>query len=171
MIILGAWLLADFMSGLIHWWQDRVLIHPSRHEFINQIKIDNDMHHDRPAQMISYSIWQNIKTSVIIAWPVSLVLLLSGYPLVIWLAVFFASFGNMIHRFAHLPHARVPRVVKVLQWTGFFISFKHHHDHHFLKHKLLKKEKTTKRYCPMTNWLNPILDGVGFFRLLEKVFL
>lgn len=105
-----------------------------------------------------------------IAWPGAIILFLIGCPTVIWLAVFFASFGNAVHRFSHTPKSKLNPFIKLVQKTGLFISFEHHNVHHFDEHGPIRKENTTGRYCPMTNWLNPLLDKSGFFRLLERIF-
>jgi ubiquitin-conjugating enzyme E2 variant len=167
--ILGAWLLADFGSGIVHWAQDRLLNETSRFKFLNSIKDDNDLHHHRPGAMIQLTMWENINTTAPFTIPLSIILFAVGCPLVIWLAVFFASFANIIHRWAHIPLRSTNLVIKSMQATGLFISFEHHLRHHFNSHGLVRKEDTTGKYCPMTNWLNPILDGVGFFYLLERL--
>lgn len=169
MTILFAWLLADFLTGLVHFAQDRLLLEPSRFLFINRIKLDNDLHHAKPAAMTRFSMWENINTSAPYTIPVAGCLFLLGCPTVIWLALFFASFANLVHRFAHLPKAKVPPLVKAVQWTGLFITFDHHHVHHFDKNGTIKKEVTTVRFCPMTNWLNPILDKVGLFMFIARM--
>lgn len=171
MTILFAWLLADFLTGLVHFAQDRLLLWESRFKFINQVKADNDLHHRRPGAMLQYSVWENINTSVPIAWPASAILFALGCPTVVWLAFFFAGFGNAVHRLSHAPKSKRNRLVKFLQWTGIFISFDHHHKHHFDAKGLVEKENTTVRYCPMTNWLNPILDGVRFFDFLAYLLV
>lgn len=167
MTILFAWLLADFLSGLIHWWEDRVLVGPSKFAFVNRIKADNDLHHSKPAALTRETYWGNINTSVPVAWPLALGLFLIGCPTVIWLAVFFASFANLVHRFSHMPKRKIPRVVRFLQWTRLFISVDHHAKHHFDENGVIEKQNTTIRYCPMTGILNPVLDRLRFFHLLE----
>lgn len=169
MTFIFAWILADFISGIVHWAQDRLLIEP-KSRFLKSVQADNELHHDRPAAMLSFTPLENINTSVIVAWPLALLLFIIGAPPVIWLAVFFASFGNLVHRFAHLPRAKLPRIIKVLQSTGVFISVAHHAKHHFDEMGVIGRMSTSRRYCPMTNWLNPILDRFGFFNFLETVF-
>lgn len=169
MTILFAWLLADFFTGLIHWAQDRLLVKETRFAFLNTIKADNDLHHDRPAAMVHLSMWENINTSAPYAWPLAAVCFIIGFPMIVWLTILFASFGNLVHRFAHMPKGRVPRPIRWLQRTGLFISFDHHHMHHFDDEGVIEKENSKIRFCPMTNWVNPVLDYVRFFRFLERI--
>lgn len=171
MTILLAWLLADFLTGLVHFAQDRLLLNPSRFLFINQIKLDNDLHHAKPAAMTRFSMWENINTSVPFTVPIAGGLFLLGCPTVIWLAIFFASFGNLVHRFAHMPKKKVHPLIRMVQWTGLFITFDHHHVHHFDENGVIKKEDTAVRYCPMTNWLNPILDKLKVFWFLGRILV
>lgn len=168
--ILSAWLLADFLSGIVHWLEDKVLLGESRFEFLNGVKRDNDLHHAKPSAMTRFSLWQNMNTTAVITFPLSAGLWLVGAPMIAWLSILFASFANVVHRFAHMPRGKVPLIVRWLQSIGLFISFDHHHSHHFDDRGLIPKDKSTARYCPMTCWLNPILDHVGFFRQLERLW-
>lgn len=171
MTIILAWLFADFISGVVHWIEDKVLVAPSRYSFLNALRVDNDLHHRSPAAMLKLTPAENIQESVLIAWPLAAILFILGIPTIIWLGVFFASFANFVHRLAHQPPGRVNRLVRFLQKTGLFISAEHHLRHHFNSKGLIAKENTTIHYCPMTNWLNPALDKIRFFYFLERIFL
>lgn len=166
--VLGAWLLADFLSGLVHWWEDRALIGASRFKFINEIREDNERHHRAPGYLTRLSWWDNVSTTAPAAWAVTGVLWTVGAPPLILLTAFFAGFGNLVHRWAHEHPAQVPRAVRALQRTGLFISADHHSGHHYLDEQLISREQSQIRFCVMTNWLNPVLDAAGFFRLLER---
>jgi hypothetical protein len=167
--ILLAWFLADLVTGLVHWVEDRLLIFNTGIKFLEGIKADNDLHHAEPTALTKYSYWGNINTSAIFAWPLSVGLYFLGVYPVICLAVFFTGFANLIHRFAHTPEAELPRIVLLLQKTGLFLSSKHHHTHHYGPHGLIRKEETTGCYCAMTNWVNPIVDKIGLFTFLNKL--
>jgi len=170
--ILSAWFLADFIAGLVHWWQDRFLSSKSRASFLKRISADNELHHENPYAMCRYTPVENLRTSAPYGLALSLITFLAGAPLVIWLALFFVSFGNLVHRYAHDRRNKVPLGVKFLQDIGLFISPRHHNDHHrgiFVKR--IPKEQAHRNFCPMTNYLNPILDYVKFFSRLEKVII
>lgn len=168
--LLFAWLLADFVTGIAHWVQDRLLFKPTKFKFLNDIKTDNDLHHSRPTAMLKHTAWQNINTSVPLALPAAALFFVLGAPTVFWLAAVLGAFANLIHRFAHTPRSKLNPVIRFLQDTGLFISGEHHNVHHFDENGVIKKEDTTVRYCPMTNWLNPVLDRIGFFGFLNWVF-
>jgi hypothetical protein len=164
--ILCAWLLADFLSGVAHWAQDRVLAE-SKSKFWNQVIADNVLHHTNPAAMLEFSILENIRISVTATWPLALGLYLIGAPTVIWLAIFFVSFGNGVHWFSH--QRKVNWFIKGLQKIGIFASFDHHKSHHAIKGRLIDRGSAVEKYCVMTDWVNPILDAIRFFRILEAL--
>jgi hypothetical protein len=47
-----------------------------------------------------------------------------------------------------------------LQRVGLLQSRRHHAEHH--------KNPYSVKFCTTTDWLNPILDAVRFWRALEK---
>ena len=174
--IIFSWLIADVITGVIHWVQDHYFVDDSKYKIVAAISKDNGLHHSKPEAMGHLSIWENINTSAPYGWAASAILFFIGTSPLVWLSVFFASFGNLVHRFAHIPRNKVPAVIKWLQITGLFISAKHHNQHHRKTtlsdcqkpiHSLIAKEDSNTKFCPMTNWMNPILDTVKFFSLLE----
>lgn len=174
MIILFAWLLADFLAGIIHWIEDKIFTETTMHVF-SDLNADNTLHHAKPAAMLSYSYWGNISTSAIFTLPLTALLWYFNAPQIFTLAIFFSTFGNLVHRFAHTPPRKIPLWIKFMQKIGLFISPAHHGTHHYqIKKrsvtKILSKAEAYERYCPMTNWLNPILDGIKFWNFLEYLF-
>jgi len=167
MTVVAAWFLADILAGIVHWWEDQYLDGKSRFSFINRISKDNDLHHQDPGFMSKLTLWENLDTTVYIAWPLVLFLFLIGTPTIIWLTLLFASFANLVHRFAHMPNVKHNFIISALQGFGIFISHDHHVKHHNGYMARIKKEDTTIRWCPMTNWMNPILDKIKFFKFLE----
>ena len=165
--ILGAWLLADFATGIVHWAEDKFLDREFKISFLNQLRADNDLHHSKPAALIRYTYWENINTSAPFTLPSAAILFAVGAPAWLCLAVFFGTFANLVHRFSHTPQGRLPKWIRFMQRTGLFISIPHHAKHHFDAKGLVTKENSTRHYCPMTNWLNPWLDRLRFFHLLE----
>jgi ubiquitin-conjugating enzyme E2 variant len=169
MTILFAWLLADFISGLVHWWEDRAIVGASQFEFINGVRADNERHHTEPRYFLTLTWWENINTTAPIAWALTAALVFIGAPAVITLAAFFLSFGNLVHRFAHEGKQNRPKIVSLLQYIGLLQSPSHHAGHHFKRGKLVMREDSRIRYCVMSSWLNPILDKIKFFHVLERI--
>ena len=167
--ILLAWILADFMSGIGHWIQDILLDRETRFSLINTIKKDNDLHHSVPTATLQLTYWENINTTAPLMWAISVGLIILSAPTLWVLAFFFLGFANLIHRFAHEPRSRTNVVIKLLQKLGVFISFEQHQDHHIDAHGLIRKENSSRCYCVMGSWLNPIMDQIGFFKILTKI--
>jgi ubiquitin-conjugating enzyme E2 variant len=65
---------------------------------------------------------------------------------------------NQLHKWAHLPEA--PPAVRWLHRTGLVLGPAHHARHH--------QPPYARNYCITTGWMNPVLDGIGFFRGLER---
>jgi hypothetical protein len=155
------WLLADFMSGFFHWWEDRV----GREDmpFIGpQIVRPNRLHHVEPlAFTYNTLLHRNAPLWIIAALISALWLALGGFS-VLWA---FATLGglivNEVHRYAHRPQLAGP-LVRLLQETGAFQSPKHHAGHH--------RAPSDTRYCILTDWLNPVLDRIRLWEGLEAAF-
>ncbi len=165
MTILLAWLLADFISGLVHWWEDRAMTGESRFAFVNSLRADNERHHKMPGYLTKFSWWSNINTTAPFAWALACpIYFVSPFGCMV---LVFLGFGNLIHRWAHDPPAKLPRLVVLLQTVGLFISYNHHAGHHFKNGQPISRENSRIRFCVMSSWLNPILDHMHFFKWLE----
>lgn len=158
--ILGGLFLADFISGLIHWFEDRygnpkwpVLGHTIR---------ANQEHHFRPRAFLEGSFLSRNKEVFVLGalflagfWVTGTLNLFTGS------AVLFGMFANEFHRAAHRSPKENGRLITALQKTGLAQSFQHHAAHH-------RQGKDT-HYCVVTNYTNPILERVGFFPGLERI--
>ena len=165
--VLAAWLLADWLTGAVHWFEDRYLAGMSLN-FLDSVAKENDLHHRKPTAMLQSTGWTNMKSAAAAGWPLAALLWYLGCPIVVWLVPFFASFGNLVHRFAHTPTRQLPRWIRGLQEFGIFISHSHHDAHHRSMEKLIPKHLARKKYCPMTDWVNPLLDRLQFWTLCEQ---
>ncbi|MEQ1828042.1 MAG: fatty acid desaturase CarF family protein [Pirellula sp.] len=166
--IIAAWLMADFLSGFWHWLEDRYfdVSWPIVGDYIAK---PNQLHHAQPSAFLNQSYWSRNYTTIIPAG-VALVLLIVCAPTsfrayisewcdgLSWycLVILFVSQANEIHAWAH---QRCNPTILALQETGLLQSPKHHGQHH--------RSPFEVKYCVMSDWLNPILDLVGFWRALE----
>lgn len=164
--IAAAWFLADFLTGAIHWFEDRYMDHVSLN-FLDSIAKENDLHHRKPTAMLLSTGWTNMRSAAAVGWPLAAILFWLSYPPIVWLVPFFASFGNLVHRWGHTPKSQLPRWIRGLQEFGIFISQDHHDAHHRSMAKLIPKYIAGYKFCPMTDWVNPIVDGIGFWRACE----
>lgn len=165
--LIAAWLLADVMTGLVHWWEDHYLVDHSPYRLLAMISKDNSLHHSNPEGMSKFSYWGNLSTSAPYAWGLALVCWSLNSPTFLWVAFFFAGWANLVHRFAHTPRSQVPRWIQLMQWSGLFIRPAHHAVHHRHKGQMIRKEDSSVRFCPMTSWMNPLLDYIKFFSTIE----
>lgn len=169
LVVLGAavgMLLLDGLTGLVHWafdtwgdertrWVGPVLVHSFRE------------HHDDPRAMVAHD-WVQVNRETLGAALLALSVLslptihqsLLARPFAAGVAyglVGLGSIANQLHLWAHAPSP--PRVVGWLQEAGLILSPERHARHH--------TGLRTSAYCVATGWLNPLLDGLGVWRVLE----
>jgi len=163
----GGLLLADFMSGLVHWTADtwgnlewpiigKTLLRSFRE------------HHVAPSAMCNHDIVEtNSDNLMMILLPLFLLCRSQVSP--VWFEVFFYCFWlsacvgialtNQIHKWTHTY--RPPAMVVWLQSTGLILTKENHLIHH--------RPNFDGYYCITTGWLNPILEKTKFWKKLEKV--
>jgi sterol desaturase/sphingolipid hydroxylase (fatty acid hydroxylase superfamily) len=163
-----AWVLADFVSGLVHWFADSYgaddtplfgpwLIRPFR------------QHHVYPRDICTHGLVLAIGNSCTLAVPLQagvLYLLLTEDEVSITRA--FLAFvtnlftiamvaTNVLHKWAHAE--KTNWLISRLQRLRVFLSPAHHHLHH--------TKPFDSNYCITNGWLNPLLERIRFFRSLE----
>jgi hypothetical protein len=158
--VLAAVLLADFLSGLFHWFEDSWFEEDT--PLVGGVIRLNELHHRKPRAFLAKAWYVNIRSSVVLAIALGSVLALVGAltPFVAGVLVL-ASLGNLTHAWAHLPEPQRSRLLCLAHRSGVLITPAHHVRHH-----LRRKDS---HYCTMTNLVNPVLDRVGFWRGLERL--
>ena len=164
LVVIAVVVVADFLSGLIHWLEDSY-----GHEdlpIIGPIVVQaNVLHHFDPRHMVHHSWFSSAVGPLIVAGLALVIAFFAGvlsWP-VILLALISAN-ANEIHKFAHRSKAENGRVIAFFQGLGLLQSRAHHAKHH----QLLKDTN----YCVVTNYLNPGLEKINFWRRLESgIFL
>jgi hypothetical protein len=71
--------------------------------------------------------------------------------------VLFIVATNQFHKWAHADNP--PAFARVLQRWGLVLPPGHHAIHHARPHD--------RHYCITVGWMNPVLNGVRFFRIAE----
>jgi ubiquitin-conjugating enzyme E2 variant len=163
-----AWIGGDFGSGVAHWACDtwgstatpligRFLLRSFRE------------HHVDPEAITRHDFVEVNGGSCMVALPLLLVAAAidaeEGGALFVAALLFFLSvtvvLTNVFHRWAHA--AEPPAFARWLQRRGLVLSPEHHARHHVAPH--------ARAYCITTGWMNPLLDGVEFWRRAESVVI
>jgi plasmanylethanolamine desaturase len=154
-------LLLDFISGVVHWAMDsygraatpitgRLYIAP------------NIRHHRYPRDFMTRNYLQS-------SWDLLLVgtLILAGAWALgrvtweVWLFVVVGSNAILFHKWMHRTRKENGPVISLLHDLRLLQTPRHHARHH-------SGAKNT-HYCAITVALNPLLDAIGFWRLLERI--
>lgn len=171
--VCGGLLLADFLSGTVHWFADtfgheswpligQSLIRPFRE------------HHVDPASITKHDFVETNGSSFLLVAIASAALASVDIPfLARWgfaedsvlglaaPALLFLSITNEIHKMAHLGE-RAPTWFIAAASRGWLLSSLNHRQHH--------SGKFDRHFCITTGWLNNVLDRIRFFQGLEIFF-
>ncbi|MEA2688734.1 MAG: hypothetical protein QOD51_1341 [Candidatus Eremiobacteraeota bacterium] len=158
--VFGCLLAVDMLSGVLHWAEDTWTA-PGRSKLLDRwIVRDNIEHHRKPGLIRAGDYWGTNRVCIALAFMALCVLIaLHVHAWQAYLIVALASQANQVHLWAH--SANPPRWVARLQRFGLLQSTPHHAQHH--------KRPYASRYCTVTNYLNPVLDRIRFWRGLESV--
>jgi ubiquitin-conjugating enzyme E2 variant len=159
--VFGSLVLVDFITGVLHWAEDTWTA-PGRSKLLDKWVVrDNIEHHRRPGTIRAGNYWATNRVCIALAAVVAIVMVL--FHVQAWQAYFIVALlsqSNQVHLWAHC--ANPPLVIRWLQRFGLLQSTAHHAQHH--------KRPYANRYCTTTNYLNPMLDAIAFWRGLEWLF-
>lgn len=167
-LIVG-YLIADFVSGAVHWLADNFgheqmpivgpnLIRPFRE------------HHVDPRGITRHDFIETNGNNCLVCWP----WLVTYYFVLppegsLWALLFISTWlvfnvgilgTNQFHKWSHLEHP--PAWIRKLQDWRLILSPEHHDIHH--------TPPFEKYYCITTGWLNPLLcDRLRFFQRSEAL--
>jgi len=156
---IGVVLLADFVSGFVHWLQDAF----GRPDFPITGKLftqPNILHHQQPRYFTRHgwlkSSWDllliNVAIMLVAFW-------LDRLTWHVWVFAIIGANANQIHKWAHRGPKANGRWITWLQKMRLLQTPRHHARHH--------TDPKNSHYCTVTNALNPLLDGIGFWEALE----
>ena len=153
-------LAVDFVSGLVHWAED-TFGSESTPILGSWIVTPNVIHHRDASAFVRKGYLASNWDLALVGVIVLATSIVGGWfgPGVAVFALAGAN-ANQIHKWCHMP-ARAPWFVRALWWTRILQRPAHHGRHH-------TGEKNTA-YCVVTPFVNPVLDGLGFWRALEHV--
>jgi plasmanylethanolamine desaturase len=164
---LVGYLVADFLSGFVHWAGDTVgdettpVFGPN---FVRPFRY----HHVDPKDITRHDFIETNGNNCIVVAPVLIFLVLTMpritgpyfyAAVVVAFTSWFVFCTNQFHKWAHddSPAAWI----RALQRMGLILSPEHHAIHH--------ASPQNKSYCITVGWMNPLLDRIGFFRILEAI--
>jgi plasmanylethanolamine desaturase len=170
--LMSGYLMADFISGFVHWladtwghpdmpWLGKALIRPFREHHIDQKAITRHDYIETNGNNCLISV-----PVAFMAWALpltvpgwrdpALFLMLSLTSMIFWVMM-----TNQFHKWSHASPEQLPKVVATLQRLHFILPADHHQIHHRAPYET--------HYCITTGWLNWPLAKFGFFRLLERL--
>lgn len=154
-------LIADFLSGIFHWLEDTYTFShiPFIGGFLDKyITVPNIEHHNNPGKFLEGSFWHRNYTTIIPSFIATIIFgLINPYFILPFIIL---GFANEIHAMAHRKYSGI---IKVLQDIGIFQGSKNHGLHH--------KNLNNSNYCVITNFVNPALEYIDFWRCLENFVL
>lgn len=154
-------MLADFAAGVVHWIEDAYVREdtPIIGSFIGKANV---IHHHLPRYMTRNNWWQSSwdllclsALMVIAAWALGVL------TWQVWLFAAVSTNANQVHKWSHQTRKENGRVISFLQDVHVLQTPHHHAIHH--------TNPKNVRYCPITNLVNPLLDGVCFWDGIERI--
>jgi len=159
--ILIGWLLADLLTGIVHWWMDR--FGKVEWPIIGPLFIQaNVEHHATPLDFLGASLLKRNRGLWAATGLISGLWLLALGPSVLWFTTtVVAAFSGEIHVISHRP-GNAGLLLRTLRAAGLVQSPAQHARHH--------RTPNDSCFCVVTNWLNPVLDELRIWSRLESVF-
>ncbi|KAK2496686.1 hypothetical protein MC885_018554, partial [Smutsia gigantea] len=144
-VVTGA-LIADFLSGLVHWGADTWGSVELPIAFIRPFR----EHHIDPTAITRHDFIETNGDNC----------LLYPWECFVFCLTIFGTFTNQIHKWSH-TYFGLPCWVILLQDWHIILPRKHHRIHHVSPHETY--------FCITTGWLNYPLEKMGFWRRLEDL--
>lgn len=159
--IVWAYFMADLIMGIYHWLKDTYWT-PHTPIIGKRFIWGSRLHHIRPKYITKYNDIELLQESALwtILWmgPWMYIGGISVFKIVLYIII---SFNDVIHKHAHLKNNERPKWSTLMQDIGIFQSYEQHHLHHYMPYEI--------NYCPITPYLNNILEKINFWRHLEKI--
>jgi plasmanylethanolamine desaturase len=152
-------LAADFVAGMIHWLED-AYVREDTPLIGKWVARPNIVHHHYPRYMTRYNWWQTSfdlllvsAALVIVAWFLGLL------TWEVWVFAIVSANANEFHKWEHRTRKENGRIISFLQDIRVLQTARHHARHH--------TDPKNSHYCTITNFLNPVLDGINFWNGVE----
>lgn len=154
-------LIADFLTGFFHWLEDTYGV-PTWWLIGKPVILPNIDHHRRPTAFTMGSfISRNIQPFLGVVFILAMCAIFGYLSWAIVLVAGLAGLGNEVHTWTHRKQNN--NLVSFLQETGLVISKSQHAKHH--------KPPYDKYFCTLTNIVNPCLELVRFWKMVEYLLM
>lgn len=159
LLLVAAIFAAEFAAGVVHWFEDAYIREDS--PILGQmIGKPNVIHHHFPRYFTQFTWWHSSRDLIIAAGLVVLAAWALGvlsWP--VWVFAIVSANANEIHKWTHRTRKENGRVISFFQDIGILQTARHHALHH--------TDPKNSHYCTITNYMNPVLDGVHFWERTE----
>ncbi len=164
LVALVGYLLADFLSGFVHFLGD-TFGDASTPFFGPAFIFPFREHHVEPEAITHHDFVETNGHNCLVSIPVMMIMthILAKFAFTsalmgfVFGTLYFLVLGvlatNQFHKWAHMKNA--PRYIRILQRYRCILSPKHHRIHHTAPY--------TRYFCITTGWLNGALDRINFF--------
>lgn len=156
-----AYLIGDFIMGIYHWIKD-TYFGPFTPIIGKYLIWGSRLHHIRPRYVIEFSDWDlfysSAKWTLIWMGPLMYFTGLSIFIISLFLTI---SLNDVIHKYAHMVDSERPKWATFMQKIYVFQSHDEHHLHHISPHEI--------NYCPITPFVNIILEEIDFWKKIEII--
>ena len=156
---IGTVLAADLVAGMIHWLED-AYVREDTPLIGKRIARPNIVHHHYPRYMTRHNWWQTSWDLVLVSAALIIGAWFTGLlTWEIWLFAILSANANEFHKWEHRTCKENGPIISFLQDIRLLQTAKHHARHH--------TDPKNSHYCTITNFLNPVLDGMNFWNGLE----
>lgn len=154
-------LIADFITGLIHWLEDTYGL-PSWPLLGRSVILPNIDHHRNPGLIGSMTsfVARNYQSFLGGFAVLGILWYIGVSPVYSALTMLLASLGNEVHMWSH---RKTNWFIELLQEMAIIITPRNHAKHH--------RPPYDRYYCTITNLVNPVLELIMFWRFLEYILL
>lgn len=155
-------LIADFTTGIVHWWED-AYGNPNWKYLGKSVVLPNLEHHQKPRAFLQGNFFERIKLSLFVASAICLLLYIFGCNnMFVFFTLLYMSLANEIHAISHRTDKENGKLICFIQKTGLLQTRKMHGLHHTSPYNV--------NYCVMTGFLNPVLNVIKFWYVIEWGF-
>lgn len=155
-------LITDLLTGTVHWWED-AYGNPDWKYLGKSIVIPNIEHHKNPRGFLKTSFLSRNGFNISVAFFIGLFAYVFVFKEMTWQLIFFLIYGslaNEAHAISHRTKRENGEFITLLQKIGIIQSKKMHATHHTSPYDV--------NYCVLTDYLNPILNKIGFWQKMEN---